>query len=147
MYSEYSIQNLLQRKKFASIRKHMALVRTVQKDIEQIIPERFRGKCKVVYVESSTLTLSVRSAIIATQMRLVVPQILTELQRKGSATSQSLKRIKVRMKPVTNDLLKKNKRPPLSPEICQQFEQLAKKVQHKDLARSLHRLAQTGSTQ
>lgn len=146
MTSELHIEQLLKSDKLKTISKHLAMVRSVQKDLEAIIPERFRGKFKVLRVESSTLVLSVRSSIIATQMRIIVDELIKRMKQEGGPTSKGIKRITIRMKPVTLDLMQKKKSYPIPDEIRQQMTQVAARLQDKNLARNLLKLAQSNTS-
>ena len=146
MTSELHIEQLLKSDKLKPINKHLAMIRAVQKDLEKIIPDRFRAKFKVLRIESSTLVLSVRSSIVATQMRIIVDELIRQLKQQGSPTSKAINRITIRMKPVTLDLMQRNAPRPIPEEARKQMAQLAAKLQDKQLARNLLKLAQSDTT-
>ena len=110
----------------------------VQKLWQEIIPSALKKQTQAGAIEHKRLTIYALNGAVAAKIKLLLPSLLTKLQKQGVAISSIRVSVQVQSHAAKTDKPLRN----LSSEAAEKIHSLAQKLQGSALGDSLERLAQ-----
>ncbi len=110
----------------------------VQKLWQEIIPSALKNQTQAGAIEHKRLTIYALNGAVAAKIKLLLPSLLTKLQKQGVAISSIRVSVQVQSHAAKTDKPLRN----LSSEAAEKIHSLAQKLQGSALGDSLERLAQ-----
>jgi hypothetical protein len=110
----------------------------LQKQCQEIIPTALSNQVQVGAIENKSLTLYASNGAVAAKIKLLLPSLLSQLQKQGLAIT----RIRVTVKVQSHAPPAKKPVRHLSQQAAENIYTLAQKLQGSPLGEALERLAQ-----
>jgi hypothetical protein len=79
---EQSIKHWLHQGELGNLLTHLEQLNALNAVIQSLLPEQFKGGCRVENVSGACLTLSVNNASLVTLLRYEIPNLLTALRKE-----------------------------------------------------------------
>lgn len=119
-----------------AVRRAQALA-ALQKQLDAVLPARFRGEAAVVALDEGELRVVCRNGAVASRLRLEAEHLAGALQRCGLA----VRRVSIRVQPATS---RKAPPPPCKPPLPaaarQAFESAARQLEEGEVKTALLKL-------
>lgn len=110
----------------------------LQKQCQEIVPTALRNQVQVGVIRHKCLTLYASNGAVAAKIKLLLPSLLSKLQKQGLAITE----IRVTVEVQSNSPPAKKSARHLSQQAAENIYTLAQKLQGSPLGEALKRLAQ-----
>ena len=122
---------------FATLTDKAKVMAMTQKVWNDVVPEPLKSTSHAGNIEHKRLTVYVENGAVAAKLKLLLPSILTKLQKQGLAISSI--RVQVQIKAQAEKTTKPNRT--LSESAAKEIDALANKVEGTALGEVLKRLS------